>query len=339
MSIFDAAARGATLGELVKMADRIGLRGKYGTRITKPTMQHIVRNRAYTGMFEWGGEEWIGKYEPLMSRDLYDRVQRALAEGSKPKSRIHTFAYAGILRCAACGGLLTGDRKKGRYVYYSCRGARSCKRFWPESAFDDRMLELLGSFRADADASDAVAAHITGWYDDVAAKESQRATIIRKRIEEVDRLQAASYEEKLLGRITEEMWRAVSSRWGTEAEGLRAELATIQPAIGRAELLRLALAPFELLQTAQAQYLTRDAAEKGRLVKTCCSNFLVTDGSISIQLRSPFDVLAKFGECTDWLGRVDSNHRMPAPKAGALPLGDSPTKRVAGRKPEPEDDS
>src|SRR5436305_1064791 len=28
--------------------------------------------------------------------------------------------------------------------------------------------------------------------------------------------------------------------------------------------------------------------------------------------------------CGEWLGRVDSNHRMAAPKAAALPLGDSP---------------
>ena len=28
-----------------------------------------------------------------------------------------------------------------------------------------------------------------------------------------------------------------------------------------------------------------------------------------------------------WLGREDSNLRMPAPKAGALPLGDAPPKQ------------
>ena len=27
---------------------------------------------------------------------------------------------------------------------------------------------------------------------------------------------------------------------------------------------------------------------------------------------------------TVWLGRMDSNHRMPIPKTGALPLGDAP---------------
>lgn len=31
-----------------------------------------------------------------------------------------------------------------------------------------------------------------------------------------------------------------------------------------------------------------------------------------------------FKFCISWLGRRDSNPRMPAPEAGALPLGDSP---------------
>ena len=32
-----------------------------------------------------------------------------------------------------------------------------------------------------------------------------------------------------------------------------------------------------------------------------------------------------------WLGRQDSNLRMPVPKTGALPLGDAPSHRLNGR--------
>jgi hypothetical protein len=167
------------------------------------------------------------------------------------------------------------------------------------------MLGVLESLRVDDAVSAWIVAETGRWYDEGAAKETQRVTVIRKRLEEVERLAAASYEEKLLGRITEEMWRAVSGRWKAEREGLQAELATIAPVVGRVELLRLARQPFELLETAAAQYVTQDAAEKGRLVKTCCSNFLVTEGSLSIHLRSPFDVMAKGSGRTDWLATLD----------------------------------
>ncbi len=34
----------------------------------------------------------------------------------------------------------------------------------------------------------------------------------------------------------------------------------------------------------------------------------------------------------DWLGRQDSNLRMAAPKAAALPLGDAPSLRISAMK-------
>ena len=79
-------------------------------------------------------------------------------------------------------------------------------------------------------------------------------------------------------------------------------------------------------------YVTQPAEEKNDLLKTVLSNLSVetSDGvTIRATLRSPFDVLAKWPngpKSGDWLGREDSNLRMSAPKADALPLGDSPTE-------------
>ena len=41
--------------------------------------------------------------------------------------------------------------------------------------------------------------------------------------------------------------------------------------------------------------------------------------------KHKFDVLYKI-----WLGRRDSNPRMPVPKTGALPLGDAPIYLICG---------
>jgi len=56
----------------------------------------------------------------------------------------------------------------------------------------------------------------------------------------------------------------------------------------RSEFLKAVREPFELAQTASAQFLALDAPERGRLIRTCCSNFLITEGSIVISMRSPF---------------------------------------------------
>ena len=70
----------------------------------------------------------------------------------------------------------------------------------------------------------------------------------------------------------------VNEKWEGEARQLRAELASLSPTLGRHEFLRMASEPFELPKTAADQYLTQTPEVRGAVVKTCCSNFLVTDG-------------------------------------------------------------
>ncbi len=86
VQLFDAAAtRAYSLGSLARLADRIGLRGARGARLGKQQVANILGNTAYFGEFTWGGEMWRGKYEPLVSRDLYDRANR---EGNRRRGRM-----------------------------------------------------------------------------------------------------------------------------------------------------------------------------------------------------------------------------------------------------------
>ena len=319
--IFTAAATERySLGDLVRLADRIDLRGRHGSRIGKSAMVKILNCSAYTGWFDWSGKRYCGIYEPLISAELFDQVQHALARGTRSKARRHVFAYSGMIRCGSCNGVLTGDMKKGRYVYYFCR----CRRWYPEAQFDQATADILNSLVIDDAVSDFVMEELARWHDTASEEEAARAAWIRKRLTELQHIADVAYEDKLLGAIDEEAWRGRDARWSAEGRRLREELAALRPAIERAEFLKRARSPFELAKTAATQYLAQDAGQKGRLLKTCCSNFLITEGSISICLRSPFDVIAKMGGGSPWLGRVDSNHRMSAPKTDALPLGDSP---------------
>ncbi len=304
--IFEAAATGSyTLASLAELARQRGLQGRNGAPIGKQVVANMLSLTAYYGEFEWRGETYRGRFEPLISRDLFEAARAGMSGGAKPKARTHTFAYAGIVRCGVCGGLLTGDRKKGRYVYYACRNARSCRRYYAESLFDEAMSATLRKLVIPQRYRDEIVAAIDRWYGDATKKETTRAARVRTRLTELQRMQASAYEEKLLGGLPEQAWRDVSEKWHAEEGRLRAELQTLEPRIDRERLLRAAIDPFELIDVVAAEYLRKDAAEKGRVVKTCCSNFLITDGSISIQLRSPFDVIAKFDGGQGWLACID----------------------------------
>jgi site-specific DNA recombinase len=303
--LFEAAAgRHQSLGSLVKLADKIGLRGRQGVKLGKGQLVNMFRCTAYYGVFRWSGKEYRGKYEPLLDRDLFERAVRAMREGSRPKAGARTFAYSGIVRCTACGGLLTGDLKKGRYIYYACRGKAGCQRYVPEERFDRAMTGVLRSLTLPPETRDLILSDIAAWYDSTTKKGAARATRLRTRLTEIARLSVAAYEEKLLGRLTEAMWRDVSARWRDEERRLRSDLATVQPSVDQETLLRKSREPFELLETVSAQYLERNPADRAEIVHTICERVLFDGVSVSIQLKSPFDVLAKFEQNRQWLARA-----------------------------------
>ena len=58
-----------------------------------------------------------------------DRVQVLMGNKSKPKSKIHEFAFTGMIHCGMCGCYVTAEEKTkhykttgnvGRYTYYRC---------------------------------------------------------------------------------------------------------------------------------------------------------------------------------------------------------------------------
>jgi hypothetical protein len=54
------------------------------------------------------------------------------------------------------------------------------------------------------------------------------------------------------------------------------------------------------------------------------SNLRIAGERLLYDVQEPFDLIVKCSEDSVWLGREDSNLRMPVPKTGALPLGYAP---------------
>ena len=124
--LFEWYARGdLSLKEAAKKAQAQGLvHAKSGAKVPVSTVHTILRNRLYTGQFEWNGKLIQGKHEALVSIELWERVQGVLDGrfAKKAKRGRHDFAFSGLIACHACGCAVVGEIKKERYVYYHCTG-------------------------------------------------------------------------------------------------------------------------------------------------------------------------------------------------------------------------
>ncbi len=105
-----------------------------GKRIHISRATFILSNPFYTGLFRYAGEIYEGKHEPIITKKLFDRVQEVLKQKGRPrhKSTIEPQVFCGLLSCATCGMMITGEyrvktQKNGAqhfYTYYHCTKKR-----------------------------------------------------------------------------------------------------------------------------------------------------------------------------------------------------------------------
>lgn len=92
------------------------VQGKYGS-VSYKTKQNRPRPKS-----EWYRVE--GTHEPIIDRDLWDRVQAILAQRAKPFSGGTIGLFAGKVRCANCGYTMRSSKNRGRrYLQCSTRHA------------------------------------------------------------------------------------------------------------------------------------------------------------------------------------------------------------------------
>jgi DNA invertase Pin-like site-specific DNA recombinase len=128
---FEEYAKGAhtfiSLGEF--LAD-LGVVSCNGTPLAKVSIKRLLVNRAYLGFVKHRGEWFDGNFEPLVSSELFEDVQRVLKDRERPRKRKnkHDFPFTGLFRCEECGSMIsaqwTTNRHGTKYRYYRCSKKR-----------------------------------------------------------------------------------------------------------------------------------------------------------------------------------------------------------------------
>lgn len=129
---FERYARGEGTGEIAKTFERQGYRHRSGSW-ERRRVSAVLRNPLYVGDVSFHGQVYQGEHEPIVSRELFDRVQavRALhqSHGGKNTRKVgnHSTYLGGLIYCARCGERYTfmqtrnGER---HYRYYVCSTRR-----------------------------------------------------------------------------------------------------------------------------------------------------------------------------------------------------------------------
>jgi DNA invertase Pin-like site-specific DNA recombinase len=204
--------------ELIAMGRTVGLRLPHTKgAVNKSTIHGILRNLIYTGDFVWSGKTYHGIHQPLVSRELWERVQQVLEQRDTAKHRKvkREFAFSRLIKCGHCGCSLVGEIKQERYIYYHCTGYKGkCpERYVREEVLEERFAELLERLHFDEDVLQWVTGALRQSHEDEKRFHDQALARLQA---EYGRLQTrldAMYVDKLDGRIDAAFYDRKAAEW------------------------------------------------------------------------------------------------------------------------------
>lgn len=117
----------------------------------------ILRNAFYCGLIEYprkSGKWYMGKHEPIISQELFKKVQEKLDNAIQGTRTNREFAFTKLMKCGMCNSGITAQEKfknlsdgtTAKYIYYCCGRFynKECKNeYLREEALIEQLLEIV----------------------------------------------------------------------------------------------------------------------------------------------------------------------------------------------------
>ena len=285
-----------------------GLRTKTGKKIMRHTLHHMLNNKFYVGLMSRQGKLYQGKHKPIVSTQLFEKVQDVLHGRHHSKPEKHFYAARGFLSCESCGCMITADTKKGHQYYYCTNGKSICgehrqylraekvdellSTLFLQLRFDDELIEISGQaylerLKADPDQQYSIHARETLQKELLGLNESESlltdalaARVLRREL----------YEEKM---------RGIADR-RVELENQLSHMGTFgaEPDVTFEQVKMVFLDG----NKAANGYLLLSPEEKRHTLGKLLSNLSIQGQNVAQwQFKSPYDVLARTPKNADIL--------------------------------------
>ena len=141
-----------SLRKLPEELHRQGLRSRSGKMVTTNGLFTILHNPFYMGVIriQKTGGVYAGVHRPIVTKQLFDRVQDIFAGKAVPKFTVHNFTYRRMIRCVRCNNHLVGELQKGN-VYYRCQTRNCTSSCLKEETINEALRFLFKKMEFNAD--------------------------------------------------------------------------------------------------------------------------------------------------------------------------------------------
>ena len=291
-----------------------GLVSRTGKPLVKAELQRILVNPFYFGLIRFLGEHYQATHQPLISKELFDRVQAVLRQKGRPqKAHKHWFPFLGLARCQTCDCSISAERQKGHHYYRCTRKKGACREPYI------REESLAGQARAALQAVALPSGILEKMLVELAKEREESSQPVRNltalmsgKLSETKTKLDRLLDAQLDGLVEKSEYLAKKESLLKDKVELEEQLARMdQKATGWLEPCRAFLAAaHQAGKVADAS----DLESQKEFLKKIGSNFRLAAKTLRFDYQNPWAALArarKEGNFKKWRGGRDSNPRPP----------------------------
>lgn len=270
--------------------------------LTRTGVASILNNRFYVGLIRYD-KEWLpGNHQPLITRQLFEQVQRRLKERYSSVHYLEKefFCYRGFLNCT-CGRSYSPYEQKG-HIYYRSPCKPTCPntaRNLDEGTIDAIVEELFGRLYLTEAEAESLAQHLPKHLEQRRSEGNRQRQSLEARRERINRDHQYLRENKIT-LLREGVY--TMNDFAREEQKLEDELADVEaqeesPEEPSAdEMLETLLNFSELMKLAQVSYNLATPQEKHNIVLKAFSELTLKDGKLAgLRAREGLDALLNRG--------------------------------------------
>jgi site-specific DNA recombinase len=280
-----------TLGELLY---KEGFRSREGKKVSTSQIHKMLKDKFYIGTMTVNGKDYPHKYPKIVSQSLFDKVQGVLYGRNKKPTKYASkpFVFRGMITCEKCGGSISGELKKGKYIYYSCSNFKGiCDRKGVrEEILLQPVYEALVTIKLSQDKIDFIVESLKNTHKDKQEYYNSIIKGINKEDTEIQVKKDRLVELLLDSRITQDIYDKKLSEFETKQQELQIQLEEYAQADHEYHITVSRV--LDLAKRASQIFESSEVNEKRQILGMLLSNCRISEGKLLWELKSPFDVIA-----------------------------------------------
>lgn len=281
----------------------------YDLNFSKGFLDYVLKNPFYYGQMVIKGKLYPHKYEPIITKELFDLVQTIKAGYNKKHFKFAGLPYAfrGLIRCDDCNCMITPEKHKG-HIYYHCtqyHGKHNAE-WLREETITEQFAKLFKKIQIPDNVLQDITSDLKNVHQGKSEFREKEASRLNAEREKYSKRIESMYMDKLDGCITVDEYDRLYKDFRQKIASIEYKITNLQQAEDNYYLTAKYL--LELANQAYDLFMSSEIEEKRQLLKLILQNLKLKGKTVQYEAIKPFDKILFYATRQEWLPRVDSNH-------------------------------